>query len=938
MTSLLCYLIPLVALAVALDLFFVTGLQRFRKLRKEFTDKDGVLKTSKWELLRQAFGGVNKGSNAINNTNLSLFRKNRKNFQRDQASMKVKSKLKFMAVRKRPKGKKSHGPGREQISFSVEPGTKVQITIEVGEKIVTGKVPLKLHIQQISQEGVQAGETLQPEYKPLRVPVLAVGGLRAGFEAIKSHLKTYDLAMWLFILAVALYLITRLIRLTQFPIYFFTDEAIQSQSLIDLIKNGYRDSMGVWLPTYFRNGQYYNLGASVYLQWLPFMLFGKSAFVTRATSVFVTLIAATSIGIVLRDVFKLKYWWTGTLFLSITPAWFLHSRTAFETSEFVAFYAGTLCAYLLYRYRSSGYLYLALFLGTFAFYTYSPGQVIVPLTALGLLLSDWRYHWENRRTVLMGLGLIMILALPYLRFRIGNPNAPFAHLHTLFSYWTEDIPLSEKFAHYLSEYGVGLSPWYWYIPNNRDLSRHLMKDYGNIAITTLPFAMLGMAHVLRNLRESACRATLISLLISPTATALVQTSITRALVFVVPATILTAIGFDRVLQWIEDPKERLAELNMGLGLTSRRIAMGLLILLIGIPVAFISKENTNRVVLSVLMVILALQISGVLEWLAQSLTRADISTRPKFWNLSQTIIALLAFIVLSGVNVRMLDDALTNGPLWFRNYGMAGMQYGAFQIFDIIEQYVKEHPDTKIIFSPDWANGTDVVARFFLGDTSPVQIGSIRGHITKKLPLDNSMLFIMTPQEYNLVIGSGKFTDIDVETVIPYPDGNPGFYFIRLRYVDNIDKIFAAEKAVRQVLQESVVTIDGQAVKLRYSYLDSNLQAESMALVFDNDPYTVVKTFENNPFVIEMTFPSPRALNGFTIIIGSANVQITLKCYSGRGTQPIIYTFEGQGTTNQPNLSFDLPAPMKVRVLQVEVLDPLSSDQAKIHIWELKLR
>jgi hypothetical protein len=240
---------------------------------------------------------------------------------------------------------------------------------------------------------------------------------------------------------------------------------------------------------------------------------------------------------------------------------------------------------------------------------------------------------------------------------------------------------------------------------------------------------------------------------------------------------------------------------------------------------------------------------------------------------------------------------------------------------------------------PDGAHdGAIVVARFFLGDPSSIQIGSVRGHITQKLPLDENTLFIMTPQEFDIVRASNKLTDIQTETIIPYPDGNPGFYFIRLRYVDTIDAIFAAEDAVRQALQGSVVTIDGQQVDLRYSYLDSEFQAKSMALVFDNDPYTVAKTFGINPFKLEMTFPSARTLNGFSIIIGSAKVQITLKCYQVPGAQPFEYVFEGQGTKNQPELSFELPTPTRVQVLQIEVLDPFSNAQAKIHIWELKLR
>jgi 4-amino-4-deoxy-L-arabinose transferase-like glycosyltransferase len=806
-----------------------------------------------------------------------------------------------MATKKKLEGKKSDERNRQQASFFVEPGAKVHITVEVGEQIVEGKLPLTVYIEQIAEEGEQVVEITQDEVRPARLPGVPSSRLRAGFEALKSRLQIYDLAAWLFILALAVYLLTRLIGLTQFPIYFFTDEAIQSQSMVDLIKNGYRDPTGALLPTYFRNGDYYNLGLSVYLQWLPSLLFGKSALATRATSVFVTLIAAVSVGIILRDIFKLKYWWTGTLFLSITPAWFLHSRTAFETAEFVAFYAGTLCAYLFYRYKSSRYLYLAIFLGALSFYSYSPAQVIMPLTALGLLISDWRYHWQNRRTLLFGLALAAIFALPYVRSSLNNPSAPFAHLHTLWSYWFENIPLSEKIARYFSEFGIGLRPWYWVIPNDRDLSRHLMKGYGNIMIATLPFALLGMAHVLRNLRLSACRAVVIVLLVSPAAAALVQVSITRTLVFVVPAAILTAIGFEQVLGWIEDPKKRHTELKAGSGPTSTRIVIALLSLFTGIALAFSSEETIDRIALSALALILALQISGIFERLAQSLAPIRNFKKLRFWNPSRAFIALSAFLVLSGANLHMLNDSLRNGPLWFRDYGLGGMQYGAFQIFDIIEDYAREHPDTKIIFSPDWANGADVVARFFLIDPSSIRIGSVRGHITQKLPLDDNTLFVMTPQEYDVVRESAKLADIQTETIIPYPDGNPGFYFIRLRYVDNIDAIFAAENAARQALQESVVTIDGQEVKLRYSYLDSDFQAESMALVFDNDPYTVAKTFEINPFMLEMTFHAPRTLNGFSIIIGSAKVQITLKCYPTTGAQSTDYVFEGQGQETSLN-------------------------------------
>lgn len=66
MTSTLCFLLPLVILTVALDIFLVTGLQRFHRLKKESMDQDGTLKISKRELLGQAFFGIAKGRDKTN--------------------------------------------------------------------------------------------------------------------------------------------------------------------------------------------------------------------------------------------------------------------------------------------------------------------------------------------------------------------------------------------------------------------------------------------------------------------------------------------------------------------------------------------------------------------------------------------------------------------------------------------------------------------------------------------------------------------------------------------------------------------------------------------------------------------------------------------------------------------------------------------------------
>ncbi len=75
-----------------------------------------------------------------------------------------------------------------------------------------------------------------------------------------------------------------------------------------------------------------------------------------------------------------------------------------------------------------------------------------------------------------------------------------------------------------------------------------------------------------------------------------------------------------------------------------------------------------------------------------------------------------AFLLLAAGNIFMFADALAKGPLWSRNYSLAGMQYGARQVFGEIKQMLEKQPDLHILLSPSWANGTDVIARFFFPD------------------------------------------------------------------------------------------------------------------------------------------------------------------------------------------------------------------------------
>lgn len=718
--------------------------------------------------------------------------------------------------------------------LDLDEGTHVRITIDTGAETEPG--------------GVWASVLAWQERWP-QVPTI----LPARLSGILS------LEWTLFGLAMLVYALTRLWALDQFPIYFFTDEAIHPVQGTELIRNGLRDFERTLLPTYFKNGPLWNLSLSVYIHALTASLFGMSIWVTRATSALISLVGAAAVGFTLKYVFHNRFWWVGVLFMTITPAWFLHSRTAFETVLMVLFYACFLLFYLLYRYRSPSYLFPALLFGAATFYAYANGQAVMVVTGFLLLLSDIRYHFRHRRIALAGLVVLYMLALPYVRFRLTHPEAMQFQLRMLDSYWLRAIPIEEKLARFRDTYLYGLSPQYWFFTNTHDLVRHLMKGYPHILTVELPLALAGLGISLWRFRSSAHRAIIFACLATPIGAALVDVGITRVLAFVVPATLLACLGLDWLLSRVKSPPT-----------------------------------------VAVLNIVLSLGLSLTAFW--------------------------------------MLRDALVNGPVWFHDYGLYGMQWGARPLFtDVIPGYLKRDPSIRVMVSPTWANGTDVLTAFFIReqDRPRVQMFNVDYFLSEKRPLDANMIHIMTALEYERALASGKFKSVEVERVLSYPDGSPGFYFARLTYADDVDAIFAVEKAERRQLVEGQVRIGDQMVRVRHSILDAG-QLKDM---FDGDRFTLARGMEANPFIIELLFPEPRLISGAVGDFGSMDLAWTIELYTLERQQPIVHGSTYRDLPPDPHIEVIFEGgPKNVSKIRMEILNLYAGQSAKIHIRELAFR
>ncbi|HCS40979.1 MAG TPA: hypothetical protein DIW44_15540 [Anaerolineaceae bacterium] len=446
--------------------------------------------------------------------------------------------------------------GEQQIHLAAKSRQKttINITLEAGASLdlivsqvdADGK-PLSLQRKSFTND-IEPHALLEPE-----LPIQPEPNQPNPVEKLTPVTKQ-NWQVWLIGLALVVYLITRFIGLDSYPIYFFTDEAAQTVLAADMVRDGFKNYQGELLPTYLVNGGQYNLSTSVYAQVLPWLMFGKSIWVTRGTSVVISLLAALAIGLMLKNNLKSRYAFAGILILCITPAWFLHSRTAFEVVMAVSFYAAFLYCYLQYRQRNSKYLFATVVFGALSFYSYSPAQMVMAVTAVILLLTDLRYHIKNWNTVLISLGMAVLLVVPYVCFVILHPEENLRHLQILNSYWIQAIPFSEKLGFYFKEYLKMLNPLYWFLPNQVDLERHIMKDYGHLLRWSLPFYVLGFGVMLRKIVKPEYRIFLIVTLAAPAGAAMAGIAVTRSLFMVIPAVMLTAIGLDQLLQWIEKIK------------------------------------------------------------------------------------------------------------------------------------------------------------------------------------------------------------------------------------------------------------------------------------------------------------------------------------------------------------------------------------------------
>jgi len=289
---------------------------------------------------------------------------------------------------------------------------------------------------------------------------------------------------------------------------------------------------------------------------------------------------------------------------------------------------------------------------------------------------------------------------------------------------------------------------------------------------------------------------------------------------------------------------------------------------------------------------------------------------------------------LAVFNVVLLVNSLTMGPVWFDDYSLSGLQWGAKQLFGAVETYQQEHPEARFYITPTWANGTDILKRFFFSDDhSGVELGSVNTFLNEYTEISPDLIVVMTPSELETAQKSGKFKEITPLQTIDYPNGEPGFYFTHLTYVDNVQQVFAEEIAKRYEFQSEEVTVAGTPATVKYYPLDMG----SIPDLFDGKLDTVIRGAAANPYLVEIDFHQPVKARGVKLQIGGEPTEVTVSVWAVGAQAARDFIGKADQNPTPRSIEIDFGGELTLSRLTLKVFSVESAEPAHVHIWEAAL-
>ncbi len=170
--------------------------------------------------------------------------------------------------------------------------------------------------------------------------------------------------------------------------------------------------------------------------------------------------------------------------------------------------------------------------------------------------------------------------------------------------------------------------------------------------------------------------------------------------------------------------------------------------------------------------------------------------------------------------------------------------------------------------------------------------------------------------------------------VLPFPDGTPGFYFVRLHYPADVDARMAEERKLRHALVTESAVVEGKSVEVSHSRLDMG----PIANAFDGDPQTLIRTERVNPAVVEIHFSEPRTVAAVVATTSSMDLRFKLRLFESGQTDPEVRGRDFERLPPDPTVRLSVDPPVRrVDRLRIEIEKLHSPDVDHVHVREIRI-
>lgn len=285
-----------------------------------------------------------------------------------------------------------------------------------------------------------------------------------------------------------LFLFTRLYKIEDIPSSVYWDEASIGYNAFSIAETG-KDEWGEFLPIHFRAFGEFKLPVYIYAV-VPFVkIFGLSAFSVRLPAVLF------SSGVVILTYFLAKkltdnksIGLLGSFFVSISPWFFIFSRTGYEATAGLMFYMLAIYFFLKIH-KQNWYILFSALSFILSAYSYNSYRIIGPLTILILLI----FHLKNLKSIFKISIFPVLLSVIFLVISI----IPAYRLYRYDSGASRLRAVSATSSSFIKNYLSHFSPDFLIIHGDKNL-RSQQTGFGQLYLPELAFLLLGFLYLVRS--------------------------------------------------------------------------------------------------------------------------------------------------------------------------------------------------------------------------------------------------------------------------------------------------------------------------------------------------------------------------------------------------------------------------------------------------------